>query len=99
MAVAAAIDRLKHIDTLINVAGVNRRQRVETFTAAADYDFVLDTNLRGAFLMSLEVGRRFLVRLELADSTFVRVSDSGVQEVTDSTRIYSTPLWIEMFIV
>lgn len=46
--VAAAIEQLTHIDTLINVAGVNRRQRAETFTAA-DYDFVLDTNLRGAF--------------------------------------------------
>jgi len=59
--VKAAIDQLVHIDTLINVAGVNRRQRAETFTAA-DYDFVLDTNLRGAFLMSLEVGRHMIER-------------------------------------
>lgn len=59
--VAAAIEQLTHIDTLINVAGVNRRQRAETFTAA-DYDFVLDTNLRGAFLMSLEVGRHMIER-------------------------------------
>ena len=29
--VVAAIDQLVHIDTLINVAGVNRRQRAETF--------------------------------------------------------------------
>ena len=55
------VSDLEHIDTLINVAGVNRRQRAETFTAA-DYDFVLDTNLRGAFLMSLEVGRHMIER-------------------------------------
>ncbi len=59
--VAAAIEQLGHINTLINVAGVNRRQRAETFTAD-DYDFILDTNLRGAFLMSLEVGRHMIER-------------------------------------
>ena len=59
--VAATLKQLGHIDSLINVAGVNRRQRAETFTAA-DYDFVLDTNLRGAFLMSLEVGRHMIER-------------------------------------
>lgn len=59
--VEKAIEQLEHIDTLINVAGVNRRQRAETFTAD-DYDFILDTNLRGAFLMSLEVGRHMIER-------------------------------------
>jgi gluconate 5-dehydrogenase len=59
--VAAAIDQFRFIDTLVNVAGVNRRQRAETFTAD-DYDFILDTNLRGAFLMSLEVGRHMIER-------------------------------------
>lgn len=33
------------IDTLVNVAGVNRRKRAETVTVE-DYDFILDTNLR-----------------------------------------------------
>ncbi|MEZ6032715.1 MAG: SDR family oxidoreductase [Planctomycetaceae bacterium] len=60
-AVEKAIEQLEHIDTLINVAGVNRRQRAETFTAE-DFDFILDTNLRGAFLMSLEVGRHMIER-------------------------------------
>jgi len=50
--------REKHgrIDTLINVAGVNRRKRVEEVTED-DYDFILDINLKGAFLMAQEVGR------------------------------------------
>jgi NAD(P)-dependent dehydrogenase (short-subunit alcohol dehydrogenase family) len=56
-----AISRLGHIDTLVNVAGVNRRKRAETVTAD-DYDFILDTNLRGAFLMSREVGKHMIER-------------------------------------
>jgi gluconate 5-dehydrogenase len=59
--VAAARDKLGPIDTLINVAGVNRRKRAEQVTLD-DYDFILDTNLRGAFLMSQEVGRAMIER-------------------------------------
>ena len=59
--VQTAINRLGHIDTLVNVAGVNRRKRAETVTSD-DYDFILDTNLRGAFLMSREVGRQMIER-------------------------------------
>ncbi len=59
--VKAAIEQLEYIDTLINVAGVNRRQRAETYTPD-DYDFILDTNLRGAFLMSLAAGRHMIER-------------------------------------
>ncbi len=44
------------IDTLINVAGVNRRKPALDITDE-DYDFVLDVNLKGAFLLSREVGR------------------------------------------
>jgi NAD(P)-dependent dehydrogenase (short-subunit alcohol dehydrogenase family) len=47
------------IDTLLNVAGVNRRQRVETYTDA-DYDFIVNTNQRGSFLMAQAVGREML---------------------------------------
>ena len=59
--VQTAVSRLGHIDTLVNVAGVNRRKRAETVTAD-DYDFILDTNLRGAFLMSREVGKHMIER-------------------------------------
>lgn len=59
--VQTAISRLGHIDTLVNVAGVNRRKRAETVTSD-DYDFILDTNLRGAFLMSREVGKHMIER-------------------------------------
>ena len=49
------------IDVLVNVAGVNRRQRAETYVPE-DYDFVMDINLKGAFFLSTEVGRAMLQR-------------------------------------
>lgn len=59
--VRQVLKRHQRIDTLINVAGVNRRKRAETVTIE-DYDFILDTNLKGAFLMSQEVGRHMIER-------------------------------------
>jgi gluconate 5-dehydrogenase len=50
-----------HVDTLLNVAGVNRRKAAET-VSDEDYDFILDINLKGAFLMSQAVGRHMLSR-------------------------------------
>jgi NAD(P)-dependent dehydrogenase (short-subunit alcohol dehydrogenase family) len=49
------------IDTLINAAGVNRRRPAATLTEE-DYDFVLDINLKGAFLLSQAVGRHMIGR-------------------------------------
>lgn len=42
-------------DTLINVAGVNRRKPALEVTED-DYDFILDTNLKGAFVLAQHVG-------------------------------------------
>lgn len=60
-AVAGALAATGHIDTLVNCAGVNRRQPAETFTPE-DYDLILDINLRGAFLVSQAVGRHMIGR-------------------------------------
>lgn len=49
------------VDTLINVAGVNRRKPAEQLTED-DYDFILDINLKGPFLLSLAVGKHMLDR-------------------------------------
>jgi NAD(P)-dependent dehydrogenase (short-subunit alcohol dehydrogenase family) len=59
--VAEVVDEFGRIDTLLNVAGVNQRKRVETFTAE-EYDFILDINLKGAFWMAKEVGRHMIER-------------------------------------
>ncbi|HUQ71659.1 MAG TPA: SDR family oxidoreductase [Planctomycetaceae bacterium] len=51
--------RTGRIDTLLNVAGVNRRKRLETVTVD-DYDFIMDINLHGAFWMAHGVGKQML---------------------------------------
>ena len=54
--VEQVIGEFGRIDVLLNVAGVNRRKRVETVTEE-DYDFILDINLKGAFLVAQAVGK------------------------------------------
>ena len=60
-AVAAVLGEFGRIDTLLNVAGVNNRKKVETFTPE-EFDFILDINLRGMFVLSQHVGRHMLER-------------------------------------
>jgi NAD(P)-dependent dehydrogenase (short-subunit alcohol dehydrogenase family) len=55
------LDEYEHIDTLLNVAGVNRRMPAEKLRET-DYDYILDINLKGPFLLSLAVGRAMLER-------------------------------------
>lgn len=57
--VRRVIDRHGRIDTLLNVAGINIRKRVETYSIE-EFDRILDTNLRGLFVSSQAVGRRML---------------------------------------
>ncbi|HEV3022727.1 MAG TPA: glucose 1-dehydrogenase [Pirellulales bacterium] len=59
--VESVLGEFGHVDTLVNVAGVNRRKRAEEFTVD-DYDFIVDINLKGAFLLSQAVGRAMLAR-------------------------------------
>jgi len=56
---AEICERFGRIDTLLNVAGVNKRKKVETFSPE-EYDFILDINLRGCFFTALEVGKRMI---------------------------------------
>ncbi len=59
--VQQVLDRFQRIDTLVNVAGVNRRKPAEQFTPD-DYNFVLDINLKGPFFLSQAVGRHMIQR-------------------------------------
>lgn len=59
--VAGVIERFGRIDTLVNVAGVNKRKKVETFSPE-EYDFILNINLRGLFFLSQAVGRHLIAR-------------------------------------
>jgi len=59
--VKGAVKEFGRIDTLLNVAGVNRRMKAEKLSEA-DYDFIVDINLKGPFLLSLAVGKQQLER-------------------------------------
>ena len=54
--VAAAIQHLGGIDILVNGSGVSKSADILSHEEA-DWDTVIDTNLKGAFLMSTEVAR------------------------------------------
>jgi NAD(P)-dependent dehydrogenase (short-subunit alcohol dehydrogenase family) len=59
--VETVIERFGRIDTLLNVAGVNKRKKVETFSPA-EYDFILNINLRGLFFLSQAVGKQMIAQ-------------------------------------
>src|SRR6478672_645903 len=60
-AVAHAETEVGSIDILVNNSGVSTTQRIQDVTPE-DYDFIFDTNVKGAFFVAQEVGRRMLAR-------------------------------------
>ncbi len=60
-AVAHAETEVGSIDILINNSGVSTTQRIVDVTEE-DYDYVLDTNTKGAFFVAQEVGKRMIAR-------------------------------------
>jgi NAD(P)-dependent dehydrogenase (short-subunit alcohol dehydrogenase family) len=70
-AVAHAETEVGPIDILVNNSGVSTTQRLQDVTEE-DYDFVLDTNTKGAFFVAQEVAKRMLARAKgAAPGTFV----------------------------
>ncbi len=69
-AVAHAETEVGSIDILINNSGVSTTQKLVDVTEE-DYDFVFDTNTKGAFFVAQEVGKRMLARAKgAAPGTF-----------------------------
>ena len=60
-AVAHAETEFGTIDILVNNSGVSATRRIQD-VSEQDYDFVMDTNVRGAFFVAQEVGKRMLAR-------------------------------------
>jgi NAD(P)-dependent dehydrogenase (short-subunit alcohol dehydrogenase family) len=58
---ARSEDMIGPIDVLVNNAGVSATAPAERVTEA-EWDFVLDTNVKAAFFLSQAVGRRMLAR-------------------------------------
>jgi NAD(P)-dependent dehydrogenase (short-subunit alcohol dehydrogenase family) len=69
--VAHAETEVGAIDILVNNSGVSTTQRLQDVTEE-DYDFVFNTNTKGAFFVAQEVGRRMLARANgAAPGTYV----------------------------
>jgi NAD(P)-dependent dehydrogenase (short-subunit alcohol dehydrogenase family) len=60
-AVAHAETEVGSIDILINNSGVSTTQRIQD-VEEDDYDYMFDTNVKGAFFVAQEVGKRMLAR-------------------------------------
>jgi NAD(P)-dependent dehydrogenase (short-subunit alcohol dehydrogenase family) len=60
-AVAHAETRMGAIDILVNNSGVSTTQKLVDVTPD-DYDFMMDTNTRGAFFVAQEVAKRMIGR-------------------------------------
>jgi NAD(P)-dependent dehydrogenase (short-subunit alcohol dehydrogenase family) len=60
-AVAHAETEVGSIDILVNNSGVSTTQRLQD-VSEEDYDFMFDTNVKGAFFVAQEVGKRMLAR-------------------------------------
>jgi len=60
-AVAHAETEVGSIDILVNNSGVSTTQRVQD-VSPDDFDFVFNINVRGAFFVAQEVGKRMLAR-------------------------------------
>jgi len=59
--VSSTLSAFDRIDTLLSVAGVNKRMRAENYSAD-EYDWIMDINLRGSFLLAQAVGRHMIER-------------------------------------
>jgi len=70
-AVAHAETEMGTIDILVNNSGVGSTQKL-TDVMPADYDYVMNTNTKGAFFVAQEVGKRMIARAKgAAPGTFI----------------------------
>lgn len=62
-AVAHAETEVGSIDILVNNSGVGTSQHLQNVTSE-DFDYMFDTNVKGAFFVAQEVGKRMLARAQ-----------------------------------
>jgi NAD(P)-dependent dehydrogenase (short-subunit alcohol dehydrogenase family) len=60
-AIAHAETEVGSIDILVNNSGVSTTQRLQE-VSPEDYDFMFNTNVKGAFFVAQEVGKRMIAR-------------------------------------
>jgi len=62
-AVAHAETEVGSIDILVNNSGVSTTQRIQD-VSGDDFDYMFETNVKGAFFVAQEVGKRMLARAQ-----------------------------------
>jgi NAD(P)-dependent dehydrogenase (short-subunit alcohol dehydrogenase family) len=94
-AVAHAETEVGPIDILVNNSGVSTTGRIQDVTEE-DFDYVFNTNVRGAFFVAQEVGKRMLARARgAAPGTFIGgriiniASSAGIRPMPQ-IGVYST---------
>jgi NAD(P)-dependent dehydrogenase (short-subunit alcohol dehydrogenase family) len=93
-AVAHAETEMGTIDILVNNSGVSTTQKLVD-VSPKDYDFVMDTNTRGAFFVAQEVGKRMIARSRgTAPGTFtggriVNIASMAGLRVLSQIGVYS----------
>lgn len=84
-AVAAAETALGGIDILLNNSGVSKQQRLVE-VEEQDYDYVTDTNCKGAFFVAQAVGRSMIARK--CSGRIINVSSVAGLRVVSQLGIY-----------
>jgi len=82
--VDTVLQRHSHIDILVNSAAVIVRKPVEDFTEE-EWDRIMNTNLRGAFLCCRDVGRHMIERRK---GKIVNISSNVSQVVQPLRSVY-----------
>lgn len=84
-AVAAAESALGGIDILLNNSGVSKQQRLVE-VEEQDYDYVTDTNCKGAFFVAQAVGRSMIERKR--PGRIINISSVAALRVVSQLGIY-----------
>nr|WP_310522577.1 SDR family NAD(P)-dependent oxidoreductase [Polymorphobacter sp.] len=77
--IAAAVARFGRVDVLVNNAGIGFVMKPLLETSGADWDRVLDVNLKGAFLASKAAARQFIVQGQGVDGIAGRIINIASQ--------------------
>ena len=59
--IESTLSAFGRIDTLVSVAGVNKRMKAEDYSTE-EYDWIMDINLRGSFMLAQAVGKHMIGR-------------------------------------
>lgn len=84
--IAACLAEAGEIDVLVNNAGLNVQARAVDVTDA-DYDLIMNTNVKGAFMMAQAVGKHMIARGR--GGRIVNVASIGAFKALPGLTVYS----------